>query len=158
MKTTIFVKNIHDLSTTDIAKQIRKDLKEECPKFKFSVTSEYFSWGSAINLAIMSGPIEIYTKEYLEALKNAKEKNTRELRDIVQDLQERHWNKMYVINWEDYIEYTKYTKEWEEVIKKAKRIHDLYNHDNSDAMTDYFDVNYYGSVEVWKWDKPYQKI
>jgi len=29
------------------------------------------------------------------------------------------------------------------------------NHDNSDAMTDYFDVGWYVDVHVGKWDKPY---
>jgi hypothetical protein len=29
------------------------------------------------------------------------------------------------------------------------------NHDNSDIMTDYFDVGYYVDVQVGKWDKPY---
>lgn len=30
------------------------------------------------------------------------------------------------------------------------------NHDNSDIMTDYFDVGWYIDVNVGKWDKPYQ--
>ena len=29
------------------------------------------------------------------------------------------------------------------------------NHDNSDIMTDYFDVGWYINVRVGKWDKPY---
>ena len=29
------------------------------------------------------------------------------------------------------------------------------NHDNSDMMTDYFDVGWYISVRLGKWDKPY---
>ena len=29
------------------------------------------------------------------------------------------------------------------------------NHDNSDMMTDYFDVGWYVSVNLGKWDKPY---
>lgn len=29
------------------------------------------------------------------------------------------------------------------------------NHDNSDAMTDYFDVGWYAYLSVGKWDKPY---
>jgi len=29
------------------------------------------------------------------------------------------------------------------------------NHDNSDIMTDYFDVGWYISVNLGKWDKPY---
>lgn len=30
------------------------------------------------------------------------------------------------------------------------------NHDNSDLMTDYFDVGWYTSVNIGQWDKPYQ--
>ena len=29
------------------------------------------------------------------------------------------------------------------------------NHDNSDIMTDYFDVGWYISVNIGRWDKPY---
>ena len=29
------------------------------------------------------------------------------------------------------------------------------NHDNSDMMTDYFDVGWYISVNLGRWDKPY---
>jgi hypothetical protein len=29
------------------------------------------------------------------------------------------------------------------------------NHDNSDAMTDYFDVGWYIDINIGKWDKPY---
>ena len=29
------------------------------------------------------------------------------------------------------------------------------NHDNSDIMTDYFDVGWYVSVNLGRWDKPY---
>ena len=32
------------------------------------------------------------------------------------------------------------------------------NHDNSDAMTDYFDIGWYTTVEVGAYDKPYQFI
>jgi hypothetical protein len=29
------------------------------------------------------------------------------------------------------------------------------NHDNSDIMTDYFDVGWYVNIYVGKWNKPY---
>ena len=32
------------------------------------------------------------------------------------------------------------------------------NHDNSDPMTDYFDVGWYISVNIGKWNKPYQLV
>ena len=30
------------------------------------------------------------------------------------------------------------------------------NHDNSDTMTDYFDVGWYNDINIGKWDKAYQ--
>ena len=30
------------------------------------------------------------------------------------------------------------------------------NHDNSDIMTDYFDVGWYVSIDAGKWNKPYK--
>mgnify|MGYP000695855680 CR=1 FL=1 len=32
------------------------------------------------------------------------------------------------------------------------------NHDNSDIMTDYFDVGWYTTVSAGRWDKPYEVI
>lgn len=41
-------------------------------------------------------------------------------------------------------------------LKKAKSILDLGNHDHSDAMTDYFNVGWYISINIGRWNKPYQ--
>jgi len=30
------------------------------------------------------------------------------------------------------------------------------NHNNTDLMSDYFDVGWYISINVGKWDKPYE--
>lgn len=30
------------------------------------------------------------------------------------------------------------------------------NHDNSDSMTDYFDVGFYVNIEIGSWDKPFK--
>jgi len=32
------------------------------------------------------------------------------------------------------------------------------NHNNSDAMTDYFDVGWYININIGKWNKPYQVV
>lgn len=40
------------------------------------------------------------------------------------------------------------------VFKKITAIAMAGNHDNSDAMTDYFDVGWYFHLSVGKWDKP----
>ena len=47
------------------------------------------------------------------------------------------------------------TKEGAKALATIKRLVNIYNHDNSDIMTDYFDVNYYTQIEV---SNEYQKI
>lgn len=39
------------------------------------------------------------------------------------------------------------------VIDKIISIYDEGNHDNSDIMTDYFDVGWYTDVQIGRWDK-----
>lgn len=42
-----------------------------------------------------------------------------------------------------------------EFLTKAKEIMQAGNHNNSDIMTDYFDVGWYIDINIGKWDKPY---
>ena len=45
-----------------------------------------------------------------------------------------------------------------EFLDKAFAIMFEGNHDNSDIMTDYFDVGWYIDVNIGKWDKPYEFV
>jgi len=45
-----------------------------------------------------------------------------------------------------------------EYLQKACDIMNEGNHDNSDSMTDYFDVGWYIDIDVGQWNKPYQLI
>lgn len=42
-----------------------------------------------------------------------------------------------------------------DVLKKIIAIVNANNYDNSDTMTDFFDVGYYVHIEQGKWDKPF---
>ncbi len=44
------------------------------------------------------------------------------------------------------------------IMQKIKAALNLNNHDNSDSMTDYFDVGYYVNISIGKWNKPFQVI
>lgn len=56
--------NIKDLTTKDIAKMIRADLKNEFGKTaKFSVRTNYFSMGSEINIYIVSAKDEMFKED-----------------------------------------------------------------------------------------------
>lgn len=136
MITKEFIKKIHDLPAKEIAKQIRKDLKIAFWKsFKFSVTTNSGACCSAINIAILSWNIQLYTKDYIEAKKQ--------------------WD--WLVCTELNKENKMFTKEWKRFIENVEKIHSRYNHDNSDVMTDYFDVNYYWTVEVGTRNKKYIK-
>ena len=40
-------------------------------------------------------------------------------------------------------------------LKEVNTAMNVGNHDNSDIMTDYFDVGWYTNINVGKWDKPF---
>ena len=137
-KTKEEIDRIHDLPIKDIAKQIRKDLKERFwNKFKFSITSER----NKIDVHIMEWDIEFYTKEYRKALEKEDYDKLKEL-------------KQKMATWEKNIVFI---EESLELLNEIEKIRNLYNHDNSDHMIDYFDVNYYWSTKIGKWDKSYKK-
>lgn len=51
-----------------------------------------------------------------------------------------------------------FNKELTEFFDEVFKILNKGNHDNSDIMTDYFDVGWYVDVKIGKWDKPYKYI
>ena len=53
-------------STKEMAAQIRKELKVRFPTYKFSVRKEGFSGGSAITVALMTAPHEVFAAEQNE--------------------------------------------------------------------------------------------
>ena len=50
------------------------------------------------------------------------------------------------------------TAEAWEVLKQADEIGNARNWDNSDSMTDYFDVNYYFDLHIGKWNQPFVRL
>ena len=49
-----------------------------------------------------------------------------------------------------------YTGVAKEFLLKLKDAMMVGNHNNSDIMTDYFDVGWYIGINIGKWDKPYE--
>ncbi len=113
------------LSTKDIAGRIRADLKAavaagDLPgdSVTYGVRARYFSGGSAIDITIRGFGATRVDGNGAETDNRRDGKSWPWLTDAARD-----------------------------VMAKVSAIRDAYNHDGSDIMTDYFDVNYYGSVE-----------
>lgn len=54
--------------------------------------------------------------------------------------------------------HTHFTGKSLEILTAAMNCLNDGNHDRSDMMTDYFDVGWYVSIRIGKWDKPYNLI
>ena len=113
--------------TSEIAAAIRGDIKAavakgELPKeATYSVRSRNFSGGCAIDVTVQDLPGAWVTQNDPEAV---------EFHGWLPEDQK-------VLS-----------KQAAEVKDKVKEIWSAYNYDGSDVMTDYFDVNYYGSVDI----------
>lgn len=122
-----------DLSTVEIAKLIRKDIKEHIekgclPEGKYNVRSKYFAGGSSIHVYVSNLEHVVYNDEYLYAVNNK--------------LPVREWPRSC------------YTELAKNVLKTVERIANQYNYDGSEVQVDYFDVNFYFSADFdWQWVK-----
>lgn len=114
--------------TKEIAKEIRQELKKEFPKFKFSVTSDY----NSITVTLMEGPVSPFANDDQEGYE-----------------QLNHY----------YLEDDLRLKEGaRKMLQKVNQIANRENYDNSDHMTDYFDVGFYFNLHIGKWDRPFKVV
>lgn len=110
------------------AKEIRNDLKKHFPAnkgWKFSVTIHNYM---SLRVAIMEAPIDFLA----DADSYAQEKG------------HRSYNAFHLQNYMH-----------SELLEQIKMLANKNNYDNSDIMTDYFDVGYYFDLHIGKWDKPF---
>ena len=125
MKTNAGSKYTPGTDVKEIAKMIRKDIADAIKAgripagTKCSVRIDRFSGGKSIDLYVTALPagFHIYSREYVEHT---------------------------LTNKHGYFEGKRRSDEATALIKTLKSISDSYNYDDSDSMTDHFDVNFYG--------------
>ena len=130
--TTYGLKYDKALSTTEIAKRLRQDVKAarengELPReLRLSVKTKYFSQGSSIDVSIVAWPdnLLIFDPE----------------RIILE-----HDNPA---TFHDETNNPIYTAEGLALIRKLEGMLRVFNFDGSQPQSDYFHVNFYGSVTV----------
>lgn len=115
--------------TADRTKEIKKQLKSKYPNLTFSVRNRHYS---SVDVTIAAGDVDfsdLFTNERSYAEVNQYQL----LREYGEPA------------------YGKHT----ELLKGIFKIVNEGNYDNSDAMTDYFDVGFYVDISIGSWDKPY---
>ena len=145
-------------STKDIAKWIRETLKKDFKEYKFSVRYESYSGGSSINLTMLKSPVRLIkkrsevTEQDINRLQSARNNTTEEVMKIINytlNASNHQINQYHIdADWS-------LTENGKNVIKQILQIANKYNYDNSDVMTDYFDVNYYLHFNLGSYDKPF---
>lgn len=157
------------MPVSEIIKIARKNIKAKFPKYKFSITKDGGSYTSSINIALMSADFDAVDVEKQKAKlldktnpynpTNMTEERATELaEDTAKYCQ---LNQYTLLDGYDKADGSCnggcLTKEAFEVMQEVVKIAYEHHYDNSDAMTDYFDTNFYLHVAIGKWDKPYVK-
>jgi hypothetical protein len=114
-----------DADIKDIARSLRKQYRAEFPGFKFSVRISRFSGGQSIDVDIKSLPddVDLWNPDYAKHL--------------------------YIWGFHrGPIPPSRYSEIVQAVRESAEAMLQSHNRDNSDSMSDYFDVKFYGHVGV----------
>ena len=114
-------------TTKECAAEIRAYVKKAYPDCKFSVTTHYASMCSSICVTLMSGPYPALKVKESWSLNQYYLERDEEMTD---------WAKAVMIDVNDCIR--------------------SYHFSDCDGMIDYFDVNFYYSLGIGRWGKPYQ--
>jgi RecA/RadA recombinase len=118
---------IYDLKIVN--QKIREDLKEQFPNLSFSVKKD----NQTIYISLLAGNIQPFAPS-----------SEAEKKGYIQV------NKNYIDDDQSL------SQEGKSAMKGVKEISQKYNYDNSDPVTDYFDVNFYLRLSIGSYDKPYQ--
>lgn len=106
-----------NLSVKEIAAILRKELKKRYPDIKFSIRKDGYN---ALNADIKELPFIPFSKEYLAYQKESSPGYVEPFRG------------------------TMFNEDYKKIEKDINSLIQSYNFDNSDPMTDYFHVNFYG--------------
>jgi hypothetical protein len=140
---------------TAIAKVIRAAVKAKYPGVKLSVRTNKYSGGSNININLMSAPFDVFATPDATKLRGADLRwgldDAMKQWDSIIDSGHFGVNHYYI---DDSIYLTDAAKDFFNFINTLCL---FFNRNDSDAMIDYFDTNFYYSLGVGKWDAPFIK-
>jgi hypothetical protein len=109
-----------NLDVVDIAKLIKKEAQAKFPSLQLSIKTSRFAGGESIRLGIEGTNFEIHSEDFKECVKNDK-----------------------------FLPFGKprFTEKATEVKKELEKVVNQYRYNDSNGMIDYFDTNFYSSVD-----------
>jgi len=154
------------LTTKEVAKRVRVQLKDEFPGCKFSVRCKFFSMGSEINVSLMVADRKIkqdfdkipektlnhylyrshnpYTLEELKRIHSKPYSQLSESKFYHYQRYDDYWCNGAFLTYQGYM-----------LLKRVCQIVEQYHYTDSDPMTDYHDTNFYFHLQLGEYDKPF---
>lgn len=142
------------LTLKEISKIVKAYTKEKYPTCKFSVRTHYASMCQELTVDLKEFPSQMYKTG--EDLKNEGiDYNAEEIRQCMRRMETNGLWTLTCWNDDDFVKayvkaleenpsfYGIYTEYFKSVVKDVDAFVNSYNYDDSDSMTDYFDVNFY---------------
>lgn len=150
------------LGTKEIAKRIRRQLKREFPRCKFSVVTQYFSMGSSITVSLMKADRRVKANfdEITEKALFIYERNNYS-KERIKDMQNENYHQLNQNQLREPYDPDTWcngvflTKEGHALLYRLVNIVDYYQFDESDIRTDYHNTNFYFHPQLGKWNKPF---
>jgi hypothetical protein len=138
-----------DLSMNDITTIIRGYMKVHYPNCKFSVTKRHHS---SISISLMTAPFDVFSTPDVDKIPMSRCGDTISIMD--------HWASLPTkgnlgVNHYYIADSFMLTDKAKDLFTNIVNFVKSFNYDDSDAMTDYFDTNFYLDVSIGKWDKPF---
>jgi hypothetical protein len=127
-----------NLTMNEIVCEIRSNLKNELPGYKFSVTRKHYD---SITVALMESPESPFCDEKVEGTKFTHKGEYAQLNHYCI---KKNCNGYHL------------TDAALELFQKINEISNRRNYDHSDIQSDFFDVNFYFHMNIGKWDKPFK--
>ena len=114
-------KETQHLGVTEIAKILRKELKEKFPGFKFGIRCQKFAGGCSIDVSVKQWPTNF--NPWSEYYRNI---------DLCRKECMRSINYTHTLN-----------EDGDAILKEIEKVANQYNFDDSESQTDYFHVSFY---------------
>ena len=151
-----------NLTTKDIAQLIREYVKTAYPTYRFSITSDV----NSITIALTEYPVELTNRELLlnyyytsvysrpvyipsKGYINANDTNEADREEWINYQIETAGYKKNFLESDTWLNPIVFA-----VLQDVQDFMNSYNYDDSDSMTDYFNVNFYDSLQIGRDGKP----
>lgn len=141
-----------DFSMNDITKMIRNYIKINHPGCTFSVTKPHYS---SININLMSAPFDVFSTPDAMKIPLNRIHHSDSVKNIMDEWANLPTRGNHGVNHYYIADDFMLTDKAREVMADVYAFAKSFNYDDSDAMTDYFDTNFYMSMGIGKWDRPF---